>query len=147
AQEYRYVSLSFGVGRYQPHTAQDIFANKYGDCKDKHTLFSTMMKAAGFTVQPVLIGSSRKLDPEMPSPSQFDHVISLIVKKPADGTDKSENITWVDTTTEVAPFGLLSYNIRKKQALLASLDGPSHLIETPPNPPFQGKQEFTLEGT
>jgi tetratricopeptide (TPR) repeat protein len=149
AQEYRYVSLSFGVGRYQPHTAGDIFANKYGDCKDKHTLFSTMMKAAGYTVQPVLIGSSRKLDPEMPSPSQFDHVISLIVRKPAagDASAKAEDVLWADTTTEVAPFGLLSFNIRKKKALLASLDGPSRLVETPPNPPFMGKLDFTVEGT
>ncbi|MCU1308204.1 MAG: Tetratricopeptide repeat protein, partial [Acidobacteriaceae bacterium] len=145
AQEYRYVSLSFGVGRYQPHTAEDIFANKYGDCKDKHTLFSTMMKAAGYTVQPVLIGSSRKLDPDVPSPSQFDHVISLIQKKSADG--KPEDVLWADTTTEIAPFGLLSYNIRKKKALLAALDGPSRLVETPADPPFPGKQDFTLEGS
>src|SRR5262249_15413907 len=37
AQDYRYVSLSFGVGRYQPHAASDVYGKKYGDCKDKHT--------------------------------------------------------------------------------------------------------------
>ncbi|HUQ49326.1 MAG TPA: DUF3857 domain-containing protein [Terriglobales bacterium] len=140
AQEFRYVSLSFGVGRYQPHAAQEVFANKYGDCKDKHTLFSTMMRAAGLKVQPVLISASaRKLDPGIPSPSQFDHVISAI------GND-NKNLTWVDTTTEIAPFGMLSFNIRKKKALFVSLDGPSHVIETPSDPPFQSMQTLSVDG-
>lgn len=139
AQDYRYVSLSFGVGRYQPHVAQEVFANKYGDCKDKHTLFSTMMKIAGLKVNPVLISASaRKLDPDVPSPSQFDHVISAI-------GDESK-LTWVDTTTEVAPFSLLSFNIRKKKALFVALDGISRLIETPADPPFQSKQLISVEG-
>ena len=38
AKNIRYVSLSFGLGRYQPHSAADVFKNQYGDCKDKHTL-------------------------------------------------------------------------------------------------------------
>src|SRR5205085_1089616 len=105
AQDYRYVSLSFGVGRYQPHKAADIFANKYGDCKDKHTLLTTMLRVAGFSVEPVLISSNRKLDPDVPSPSQFDHVISYIHTKTGD--------LWADTTTEIAPFGMLTWNIRK----------------------------------
>src|SRR6185503_5830364 len=40
AKNFRYVSLSLGQGRYQPHAASDVFANEYGDCKDKHTLLS-----------------------------------------------------------------------------------------------------------
>ena len=35
AQNIRYVSLSFGLGRFQPHSAADVFKNQYGDCKDK----------------------------------------------------------------------------------------------------------------
>jgi Flp pilus assembly protein TadD/transglutaminase-like putative cysteine protease len=139
AQDYRYVSLSFGVGRYQPHDAQKVFENKYGDCKDKHTLFSAMMKVAGLKVNPVLISASaRKLDPDVPSPAQFDHVISLI--------GEESNPTWVDTTTEIAPFAMLSFNIRNKKALLAALDGKSHVIETPADPPFQSKQLISVEG-
>ena len=34
---YRYVAISFGIGRYQPHAAAEILGNQYGDCKDKHT--------------------------------------------------------------------------------------------------------------
>ena len=42
----------------------------------------------------------------------------------------------VITTTEVAPFRLLSYSIRKKQALVIPAEGVPHLEETPANPPM-----------
>src|SRR5215469_8452970 len=33
AENFRYVSLSLGVGRYQPHAATDVLHDQYGDCK------------------------------------------------------------------------------------------------------------------
>jgi tetratricopeptide (TPR) repeat protein/transglutaminase-like putative cysteine protease len=145
AQDYRYVSLSFGVGRFQPHKAAEVFGNKYGDCKDKHTLLSTMLKEAGYKVEPVLIGSQRVLDPDVPSPAQFDHVFSAVMPKNADA--KTMPLYYLDTTAEIAPFGLISYNLRDKQALLVGLDQPSRLITTPADPPFASKQEVNVEGT
>ncbi|PYX87317.1 MAG: hypothetical protein DMG68_12135 [Acidobacteria bacterium] len=103
---FRYVSLSLGLSRYQPHPAGDVFHNQYGDCKDKHTLLESMLDAAGYRASSVLINSSRKLDPDVPSPSQFDHVITLLPS----GKDE----IWMDTTAEVAPYRLLSYNLRKE---------------------------------
>src|SRR6201981_3349961 len=47
SKNIRYVSLSFGLSRYQPHTAAEVFANQYGDCKDKHTLLAAMLEDAG----------------------------------------------------------------------------------------------------
>src|ERR1700740_1206441 len=76
ALNFRYVSLSLGVGRYQPHAASDVLHNQYGDCKDKHTLLASMLEAEGLHASSVLINSSRKLDADVPSPSQFDHVIT-----------------------------------------------------------------------
>ncbi len=78
AKNFRYVSLSLGVGRYQPHAAGDVLHNQYGDCKDKHTLLASLLEAEGLHASSVLINSSRKLDPDVPSPSQFDHVITLL---------------------------------------------------------------------
>ena len=36
AKNFRYVSLSLGQSRYQPHAATEVMSNQYGDCKDKH---------------------------------------------------------------------------------------------------------------
>lgn len=138
APEIRYVSLSFGVGRFQPHAAGDIFANKYGDCKDKHTLLSTMLASIGIHADPVLINSTRQLDPEVPSPGQFDHVISLVTL--------GDRKIWLDTTSEVAPFELLNFQLRKKKALWVPLNGKAQVIETPANSPVPNQQVLTVDG-
>jgi len=143
AKNFRYVSLSFGLGRYQPHAAAEVLANQYGDCKDKHTLLASLLAASGFEAYPVLINSRRKIDPDVPSPSQFDHVITAV--------HSAQELLWMDTTTEVAPFRMLSFNLRKKQALLAprpgASDGAPRLVETPADPPFASTQRVEIEGT
>lgn len=127
AQNIRYVSLSFGIGRYQPHAASEVLQNGYGDCKDKHTLLQAMLAAQGIQSYPVLIHSDRKLDTEVPSPAQFDHVITAV--------KLGENFTWLDSTAEVAPYGLIAYPLRNKQAVFASDDSGGGLRRTPGESP------------
>jgi len=138
AKNFRYVSLSLGQGRYQPHAATDVLANQYGDCKDKHTLFSSMLIAAGLRAYPALMNSSRKIDADVPSPAQFDHVISVI---PLGG----ENL-WADTTAEVAPFRLLSPQLRDKKALVVPANAPARLETTPAEPPFVSSEVVEVKG-
>jgi tetratricopeptide (TPR) repeat protein len=143
AKNFRYVSLSLGVGRYQPHAATDVLHNQYGDCKDKHTLLESLLQAEGLYADSVLINSSRKLDPDVPSPSQFDHVITMLP------LGKEE--VWMDTTSEVAPFRLLAYTLRHKQALvIPPADPPSsvapHLEETPADTPMPDTEVSVIDG-
>ena len=147
AKNFRYVSLSLGVGRYQPHASSDVLHNQYGDCKDKHTLLASMLEAEGLHASSVLINSSRKLDPDVPSPSQFDHVITML---PMGLGDKKEEV-WMDTTAEVAPFRLLAFSLRDKQALvippaeLTTAAAP-HLEETPSDTPMPDTEASEIEG-
>jgi tetratricopeptide (TPR) repeat protein len=138
AKNFRYVSLSLGLGRYQPHASSDVLHNQYGDCKDKHTLLASLLEAEGMHASSVLINSSRKLDPDVPSPSQFDHVITLL---PMDGQE-----VWMDTTSEVAPFRLLAYSLRKKQALVIPASGTPHLEETPADTPMPDSEISEIDG-
>src|SRR5579863_5705736 len=128
AKNFRYVSLSLGAGRYQPHASGDVLHNQYGDCKDKHTLLASLLEAEGLHASSVLINSSRKLDPDVPSPAQFDHVITLL--------PMPHEEVWMDTTSEVAPFRLLAYTLRKKQALVIPASGTPHLEQTPADTPM-----------
>jgi tetratricopeptide (TPR) repeat protein len=143
SKNFRYVSLSLGVGRYQPHAAADVLHDQYGDCKDKHTLLASLLEAEGLHADSVLINSSRKLDPDVPSPSQFDHVITML---PMDNQE-----VWMDTTAEVAPFRLLSYTLRNKQALVippanvAAAPAP-HLEVTPADTPMPDSENAEVEG-
>lgn len=139
AKNFRYVSLSLGQGRYQPHAAADVLVNQYGDCKDKHTLLASMLAAAGLRAYPVLMNSARKLDVDVPSPGQFDHVISAI--------PLGNETLWADTTAEIAPVGLLSPQLRNKKALMIPTSGPAHLETTPAEPPFLSSELVTVEGT
>src|SRR5579884_3411371 len=137
AQNIRYVSLSFGVGRFQPHAAPDVLQNGYGDCKDKHTLLQALLAAEGIESYPVLIHSERKLDEDVPSPAQFDHVITLAK---VDG-----KLTWLDATAEVAPYGLIAYQLRNKEALVASTDSFGGLQRTPSDAPVKNKTTLTVD--
>jgi tetratricopeptide (TPR) repeat protein/transglutaminase-like putative cysteine protease len=140
ARNVRYVSISLGVGRYQPHAAADVLQNGYGDCKDKHTLFSALLRAAGIQSYPVMIHSTRRLDADVPSPAQFDHVITAA--RVGTGTE----LTWLDTTPEVTPYGLILYQLRNKQAVVASEDSDGGLQRTPADSPIKTFMHFTLDG-
>ena len=138
AKNFRYVGLSLGLGRYQPHSSDEVFHNQYGDCKDKSTLLESLLNAVGIPAAPALINSYRKLDPDVPSPSQFDHVVTTAVVE--------KERLWMDTTTEIAPFRLLAYTLRKKQALLVPADAPPHLEETPADPPVPDTEFLKIDG-
>ncbi|UWZ85996.1 DUF3857 domain-containing transglutaminase family protein [Occallatibacter riparius] len=133
-----YIGLEFGIGRYQPHAADDVLSNEYGDCKDKHTLLATLLKAEGIEAWPVLINSGHELDPAMPSPAQFDHVITVV---PRDG-----KLVWMDSTAEVAPVGVLIGTLRDKQALAVPNSKPAYLERTPADLPFTQSARFEATG-
>ena len=42
--DIRYVAIELGVGGWQPHPAGDVCSHHFGDCKDKATLLSSMLK-------------------------------------------------------------------------------------------------------
>jgi hypothetical protein len=133
-----YVGLDFGIGRYQPHQADDVLSNEYGDCKDKHTLLATLLKASGIEAWPVLISSSRPLDPDIPSPAQFDHLITIV---PLQG-----KLVWMDSTAEIAPVGVLFASLRDKQALAVPVDKQAYLERTAADLPFAQTTDFRVTG-
>lgn len=138
ARNIRYVSLSFGVGRLQPHAASEILQNGFGDCKDKHTLLQALLRAQGIQSYPVLISSFRELDPDIPSPAQFNHEITAL--------ELGSDLTWLDTTAEIAPYGLILYPLRNKQALLAADGKLGGLQRTPANSPVKNEFSIKLDG-
>lgn len=136
--QIRYIGVAFGIGRYQPHAAVEILGNQYGDCKDKHTLLAALLTAAGFHVHPALISNIRDIDPDVPAPSQFTHVITVV--------EKGNQLTWLDSTTEVGPFGYLIPQLLDKQALVISENKPAQLLATPAQLPFKSLLQFKLDG-
>jgi tetratricopeptide (TPR) repeat protein len=136
---FRYIGVDLGSGRYSPHSASDVLANRYGDCKDKHTLFAALLQAVGIPAYPVLISSKYRVDPSFPSPDLFDHVITAI--------PHGRSFLFLDTTPEVAPFGLLVNTLRDRHALVIPPNAPAHLDMTPADPLLTDSETVHLDGS
>jgi cytochrome c-type biogenesis protein CcmH/NrfG len=136
--QFRYIGIAFGIGRYQPHFAAEVLANQYGDCKDKHTLLTALLNAAGFKAYPALISSQREMDADMPSPSAFNHVVTVV--------PRGNSLLWLDTTAEVGPFQYLLAPLRDKHALVLWDDKPAALVNTPADLPHPSYEKFEMQG-
>jgi len=143
AKEIRYLSLSFGLGRFAPHAPADVLKNKYGDCKDKATLLAAMLDAIGIESVPVLLHTERSLDEALASPAEIDHVIALV----PDGDDPTR-WTWMDSTAQVAPVGMLAPQIRDRRVVLVGRGRQkTRLVRTPADPPSPWVDTVDVRGT
>jgi hypothetical protein len=132
-----------------PHAANETLANEYGDPKDKHTLLAALLNAESIPAYPAWIASSREIDPGVPSPGQFNHLITVIPQGP-----NRKNRMWLDSATEVAPFRMLAAALRGKQALVIPIDAATttsatsvpRLIQTPADPPAVPQQFINVTG-
>jgi tetratricopeptide (TPR) repeat protein len=142
ATQIRYVSLSFGLNRYAPHAPGEVLKNEYGDCKDKHALMAAMLREIGVDAVPVLLNTARSISEDMPSPTEFDHVITAIP-----GNAETDSWQWFDTTLEIAPAGLLAPTTRDRLALsLGDERRAPRLVTTPRDGPVPSLDTTDVQG-
>lgn len=139
ATQIRYIGVAFGVGRYQPHSADEVLQNQYGDCKDKHTLLAAMLGALGLHPDAVLIGAGIRFNPAVPSPAAFNHLITLV--------SVNGQPVWLDATAEVAPYRMIMYVLRDRSVLVVPDTGVARIDRTPANLPFAPFQTMDAVGT
>jgi tetratricopeptide (TPR) repeat protein/transglutaminase-like putative cysteine protease len=135
----RYIGIDFGIGRYQPHTAAEVLADQYGDCKDKDTLLEALLRAKGFSTAPALIGVGLGAVPEVPSPGSFNHVITTV--------NLPGGRIWLDSTPMVAPYRYLVAAIRDQKALVVPANTAATLESTPANAPYPFVERFDAAGS
>ncbi len=135
--QFHYIGIAFGIGRYQPHAAGEVLANEYGDCKDKHTLLASLLGAVGIPAYPALISTSHEIDGDVPSPGQFDHVITVIPNDRA--------LVWLDSTSEVGPYQYLLSRLRDKNALVIWGNQPAAFVNTPGDLPNATFLKFSMD--
>jgi len=141
--DIRYVAIEIGIGGYQPHPASDIFSHRYGDCKDKATLLSSMLQEAGIRSEYVLIDTERGVvQSSMPS-AWFNHAILAIELPPSTKpsayrsvvtTKSGKQYLIFDPTDTYTPVGELRSDLQDTNALLVT-DSGGELIHTPLLPP------------
>lgn len=139
-KQVRYVAIEIGIGGYQPHTAESIFANRYGDCKDKATLLAAMLHEIGIDSFYVLVNTNRgAISPDYPPGLDFDHVILAIVL-PADVQEadlpaivrhpRYGRLLFFDPTSTFTPLGYLPSFEQANYGMLTAADG-GELVRMP----------------
>ncbi len=117
----RYVAVFLANGALEPHAADAVLANRYGDCKDHVVLFEALLHAKGIPSVGAMINSGNGYTlTKVPSMFGLDHIITYI----------PEFDLYADTTVGVAPFGVLPFAEYGKPVVLAVESGPA-LRRTP----------------
>jgi Domain of Unknown Function with PDB structure (DUF3857) len=143
-RDVRYAAIEIGVGGYRPHPASEIFAHRYGDCKDKATVLSTMLAQIGVKSHLMLVHVERGVYTEKTPPnSAFNHAILAIelpdatYAKPLPAIYehvKLGHLLIFDPTNDLVPLGQLPYYEQDSFALLVT-DNAGELIHLPVSSP------------
>ncbi|HEY2912851.1 MAG TPA: DUF3857 domain-containing protein, partial [Candidatus Angelobacter sp.] len=142
--DVRYVEISIGKGGWRPHNATDIFTHRYGDCKDKATVLSSMLAQIGVKSYYVLVNTERGIVNEKSPPmAYFDHMI-IAISLPEASYSKSMpgmyqhpklgRLLIFDPTNEFVPFGQIPPYEQANYGLLVGDQG-GELIPLPLSPP------------
>jgi hypothetical protein len=110
------VAVEYGASGHEPHKANDIFLNRYGDCKDKAILLVAMLGEAGLSAYPVLI-PTREIYPisEDFAEMAFNHAIAAL-------SYKGEMI-FMDATASTVSFGDIPTGDQERNTFVILDDG------------------------
>jgi len=133
AEQIRYVAVAYGDAGYEPHQATEVFANKYGDCKDQAILLIAMLREAGIEAYTALISTWDSMTTQTDMPSLlFNHAIAAL---PVD-----ETLLFMDPTGSVVSFGDLPVSDQGREALVFYPDR-HRFVETPVFAPSHNKTD------
>ncbi len=112
ANEVRYTGLEFGQAGLQPYDCNEVWENRYGDCKDKSNLLRAMLAHKGIRSYLTLVNTRHAGQVEKRSPSHrhFNHAILAI--------EQSDGYVFCDPTVEYSKPGLLSPSDADRDVLL-----------------------------
>lgn len=99
-QELRYFVLSLGEGGLTPRDLDAVWGTRFGDCKDKASLYVAGARRMGLDACAALVSTTHglTLNELIPSPSVFNH---CIVRLRLDGA-----VYWLDPTLPLQSGGL-----------------------------------------
>ncbi|MBL0169604.1 MAG: DUF3857 domain-containing transglutaminase family protein [Gemmatimonadaceae bacterium] len=123
AQDIRYVSVSLGIGGYQPRLPADVLSSGFGDCKDKSTLFVAALRRYRIAANTVLLSLGGKPDPALPSIYQFNHAIAAV--------QEGAGWTFTDLTAEFIPYGMIPDVYQGQLGIVVLPDGRAQEIRLP----------------
>lgn len=122
----RYVAFEDGIMGFMPEAAQNVYDNKYGDCKGMANLTKVLLQELGIDARLTWLGTNRispQYDYSFPSLATDNHMICAVL---IDG-----EILFLDPTEKYSAVGELAERIQGRLALIE--DGENYLIEQIPS--------------
>ncbi len=79
--EVRYLGFESGLNSHKPHAPLKVFDQRFGDCKDKSLLLSTILGIYGIDAHPMLVNTTLRdhVSEYLPSNTIFDHCVVQII--------------------------------------------------------------------
>ncbi len=142
-RDVRYVAVQIGVGGWIPSTPAEVWERRWGDCKDKTLLLIDLLREAGIEAYPALalLGRDRRVDPEFPTPFQFNHLVAAVrldsLENPPPTAPIVDGWLILDGTQRRGGAGWLNSGVQGQKLLLVQGDG-GELIEAPITPAAEG---------
>jgi tetratricopeptide (TPR) repeat protein/transglutaminase-like putative cysteine protease len=112
--EVRYTGVELGAGTIVPRSPAETLRRKFGDCKDKAVLLTTLLRTLNIPAQVALLraGEGRQeIEESLPGLGAFNHVIVVVPGTPE---------LWIDPTDRYARAGELPAGDEGRLALIAS---------------------------
>jgi transglutaminase-like putative cysteine protease len=138
AADIRYVSVSLGIGGYQPRSPDTVAVTGFGDCKDKATFFVAAMRDWGLESHPVLINAGGGVESALPSARQFNHAIAAV--------ETPGGYQFVDLTAANVPFGEIPPSVQGQFALVIRADGRVDEVRLPVTPVERTRRSVKITG-
>ncbi|MBI2731367.1 MAG: transglutaminase domain-containing protein [Sphingobacteriales bacterium] len=111
----RYIAFEDGLAGFVPMSVQDVFNNKFGDCKGMANLLTEMLKLAGFDAHYTWIGTNHiPYDHSTAAMCVDNHCISTLFL--------GGKTYFLDATEKFVPVGEYAYRIQGKETLIGKGD-------------------------
>jgi Domain of Unknown Function with PDB structure (DUF3857) len=145
SREITTVDLPLEATGLRPRLPSEILTSGYATPEDKFVLLASLASSLNLRPEAVLAGTSLDASSQLPSPSLFTRILTIWGP-----------LQWCDPGLEVAPFGLLSPDLRGKKALRVFSPPESNPLAdvlyplwftVPVDPPFPSSQKVTVEAT
>jgi len=143
SREITTVDLPLDSTGFRPRPPSEILSSGYATPEDKFVLLASLASSLNLRPEAVLAGASPDASSQLPRPSLFSRILTIWGP-----------LQWCDPGLEVAPFGLLSPDLRGKKAFRVfnppesnPLADVAYLLwfTVPADPPFPSSQKVNVE--
>jgi hypothetical protein len=105
--DIRYFGIELSENSHKPSHPNETFERRFGDCKDKSLLISSLLAQHGIDSWSALVSAQNHegIDSRLPSPSAFDHVINKV--------QIDNDVYWIDGTNSGQTGNLQQRTIKR----------------------------------